>query len=414
MSNEPVVIVGGGLAGLCAARELSIHGVDVLVLESGERVGGRVQTDIVNGVHMDHGFQLYNTGYSEGQRVLDYQALDLQPFSSGVISTTPRGRIKLGDPRELVGWLPGSIASGSLPSKAAFVKYALSQSRKSGEEITRSVDGNAHAVLTSAGITGKFYSEVIQPFFAGVFLESELETSSRFMNMVLKTFVQGKPSLPSAGMRAIPDQLANALPAGSVRFNSAVTSISPTSVRVGAEVINARAVILATDSTSAAELGGVRAPRWNSVTTWYHLAPMGNLDEGKPVIVVNGGAAGPITNSVVLTNAVPGYAHDAQLISTSAVGIHERELNLKEYLSTMHDTDASQWELVGHYPIARALPAMTPPHSFSPPVELDGVYVAGDFQASSSIQGAMVSGRRAASAVLSNVFGQLEDWDSDV
>ena len=93
MSNEPVVIVGGGLAGLCAARELSIHGVDVLVLESGERVGGRVQTDIVNGVHMDHGFQLYNTGYSEGQRVLDYQALDLQPFSSGVISTTPRGRI---------------------------------------------------------------------------------------------------------------------------------------------------------------------------------------------------------------------------------------------------------------------------------------------------------------------------------
>jgi hypothetical protein len=404
VSTRPVVIVGGGLAGLCAARQLSIHGIEVLVLEAHDRVGGRVHTDIVDGVHMDHGFQLYNTAYPEGKRVLDYQSLDLHPFSSGAISATEHGRIKLGDPRELLGWLPTSITSGSLGAKAAFLRYAFAQSRKSSAEITRGVDGNAHTALARAGVTGKFYSEVIQPFFAGVFLESELSTSSRFMNLVLLTFIKGKPSLPRNGMQAIPDQLFDALPAGSVRFNSQVSSVSTDCVRIGGEVINAKAVILATDSTSASELGGVSVPPWNSVTTWYHLAPLGTLDEGKPVIVVNGGAAGPITNSVVVTNAVPSYAPGAQLISTSALGIHDRDLSLKGYLRTMHDTDTSTWELVGHYPISRALPVMTPPHEFTSPVEQDGIYLAGDYRTSSSIQGAMVSGRRAADSVLAKIF----------
>jgi hypothetical protein len=401
-----VLIIGSGLAGLSAARQLSIHGVEVLVLEAHDRVGGRVRTDIVDGIHMDHGFQLYNTAYPEGKRVLDYQALDFHSFSSGVISATEHGRVKLGDPRELLSWLPTSIASGSLGSKAAFVRYALAQARKSPAEITSGVDSSAHTALERAGVNGKFYTEVIQPFFSGVFLEPELFTSSRFMNLVLLTFVKGKPSLPRNGMQAIPDQLFNALPAGSVRFNSKVSAVSQDSVHIGSEVINARAVIVATDSTSAHELSGVNVPAWNSVTTWYHLAPLGTLDEGKPVIVVNGGAAGPITNSVVLTNAVPGYAPGAQLISTSALGIHEKGLDLSRQLSTMHDTDASKWELVGHYPISQALPAMAPPHSFSSPVERDGIFLAGDYRTSSSIQGAMVSGRRAADSVLKTVFEQ--------
>ena len=406
MTTPPVVVIGGGLAGLSAARQLCIHGVEVLVLEASECVGGRVRTDIVDGVHMDHGFQLYNTAYPEGQRVLDYEALDLHAFSAGVISASENGRIKLGDPRELLGWLPSSIRSGSLGSKTAFLRYALAQSSKSPATIALEVDTNSHTALERAGVSGDFYSQVVQPFFSGVFLEQELSTSSRFMNLVLRTFVKGKPSLPARGMQAIPEQIFHALPEGTVRFNSAVTSISPNSVHVGGEVINAQAVIVATDSTSSGQLSGVSVPAWNSVTTWYHLAPLGTLNENKPVIVVNASASGPITNSVVLTNAVPSYAPGMQLISTSAIGIHERDLDLVNRLSTMHDTDASSWELVGHYPIQRALPIMAPPHNFNPPAVSSGVYLAGDYLSSSSIQGAMVSGRRAADTVLSESIGK--------
>lgn len=37
-----VAIIGGGLAGLCAARELRRDGVDVVVFEANDRVGGHV------------------------------------------------------------------------------------------------------------------------------------------------------------------------------------------------------------------------------------------------------------------------------------------------------------------------------------------------------------------------------------
>ena len=42
MRDSTVVVVGAGLSGLTAARELHRRGVDVIVLEAADRVGGRV------------------------------------------------------------------------------------------------------------------------------------------------------------------------------------------------------------------------------------------------------------------------------------------------------------------------------------------------------------------------------------
>ncbi|MCP3424694.1 FAD-dependent oxidoreductase [Rothia sp. AR01] len=45
METADVVIVGGGIAGLVAARELAEEGRSIVVLEAGERLGGRTWTD---------------------------------------------------------------------------------------------------------------------------------------------------------------------------------------------------------------------------------------------------------------------------------------------------------------------------------------------------------------------------------
>ncbi len=75
-----VIIVGGGLAGLCAARTLHEHGVSFQLYEAADDVGGRVRTDEVDGFLLDRGFQVLLTAYPEAQRVLDYDTLELQPF----------------------------------------------------------------------------------------------------------------------------------------------------------------------------------------------------------------------------------------------------------------------------------------------------------------------------------------------
>ena len=80
-SQCDVVIVGAGLAGLSAAREIQRHGLSVIVLEASDAVGGRVRTDIVDGFQLDRGFQVMLTAYPELQTQVDMRALDLRPFA---------------------------------------------------------------------------------------------------------------------------------------------------------------------------------------------------------------------------------------------------------------------------------------------------------------------------------------------
>ena len=44
LRGRSVIVIGAGLAGLAAARDLEQHGARVLVIEARDRVGGRVHT----------------------------------------------------------------------------------------------------------------------------------------------------------------------------------------------------------------------------------------------------------------------------------------------------------------------------------------------------------------------------------
>jgi predicted NAD/FAD-dependent oxidoreductase len=76
---------------------------------------------------------------------------------------------------------------------------------------------------------------------------------------------------------------------------------------------------------------------------------------------------------------------------------------VRSRLSDLYATDARGWAHLRTYVVERALPAMTAPHPFRRPVRVGGVYVCGDHRDTSSIQGSLVSGRRAAEAVLADV-----------
>ncbi|MGV1089411.1 MAG: NAD(P)/FAD-dependent oxidoreductase, partial [Mycobacterium sp.] len=270
-----VVVVGAGLSGLAAARHLTHHGVDVTVLEASDAVGGRVRTDLVDGYRLDRGFQLYNPAYPEGARVLDHEALDLRPFVAGARILVNRGggrRVdRIADPRREPSWaIPSLMARiGSPISTARFGAYAVSRTLKSPASLRREPDVTTAEVLRRAGADHTLIERVLRPFLSGVFLESELTTSRRFFDLVLRSFVRGTPGVPALGMQRIPEQLAAGL---DVRFGHRVTSVSQRAVDVvGGDVHHADAVIVAADPATAARLiTDVQAPEARAVTTWYY------------------------------------------------------------------------------------------------------------------------------------------------
>eukprot|EP00879_Flechtneria_rotunda_P024261 GHRR01025712.1.p1 GENE.GHRR01025712.1~~GHRR01025712.1.p1 ORF type:complete len:221 (+),score=28.56 GHRR01025712.1:356-1018(+) len=82
-SKAEVVVVGAGLAGLNAAAVLRKKGIEPIILETSDGIGGRVRTDVVDGFLLDRGFQIFLTGYPEVKATLDLEALQLQPFYAG-------------------------------------------------------------------------------------------------------------------------------------------------------------------------------------------------------------------------------------------------------------------------------------------------------------------------------------------
>ena len=399
-----VVVVGAGLAGLACTRRLVAAGVDVELLEAEPVAGGRVRTDVVDGMLLDRGFQVHNTGYPEAQRVLDHAALELGAFSPGALVRIGDRLHRVGDPRRVPSWAPATIAApiGSLKDKVLIGAVAARAALASPERLLGARETTTYEALRARGLSDTVIDRFFRPFLSGVFLEDRLETSSHFFDMVWRSFARGAQCVPAAGMGAIPAQLAAGLPAGVLRLHTAVSRAA--AGRVDDRAV--RAVVVAADPPAAARLlPGLAAPTMHGVTTHYHLAPEPPVRE--PAIVLDGESSGPVANTVVLTNAAPSYAPGRHLVSSSVVAGDASEPAVRAHLQRLYDVDTAGWQHVAAYELPAALPSQAPPLGrLRKAVRLErGLYVAGDWRDSASIQGALVSGRRAALAVLADLHG---------
>jgi phytoene dehydrogenase-like protein len=410
-STHPVVVVGAGLAGLVAARTLADTGVTVLLMEASDDVGGRVRTDRVDGFLLDRGFQLYNPAYPEGRRQLVHEALRLRPLTRGVVVSRGDRHLRVADPRTEPTWVLSTLRAriGGPRTLGRLAQYAAHVTRARPTRLTHQIDDTASRALATAGIDSGLIEEVLRPFLTGIFLEPDLVTSRRFLDLVLRSLIRGTPSVPALGMHEIPRQLLSRLPDETLQLNTRVLSIKPNSVTTESGKLKARAVVVATDPVTAARLiPSLRQPAMNAVTTWYHSTDDLTLGHSRPILHLGPSGLGPVINSVVISHAAPSYAPEGRaLVSTSTLGNKddaETETLVLHQLAQMYQCSTERWEHIAVYPIPHALPAMLPPHNFRQPVNLgNGLFVAGDHRDSSSIQGAMVSGRRTAHAVLAQL-----------
>jgi phytoene dehydrogenase-like protein len=403
-----VVVVGAGLAGLACTRRLAAEGVDVLLVEAASAPGGRVRTDRVDGFRADRGFQLLNPSYPEARRVLNLAELRLQPFPAGVVLARGAGRRLLADPRRtpVTRWpavAAAAVAEVSPAEGLAAARWVLRAATADPANLLAEPDEPWGAVLDRAGVTGRLRRGLIDTFLAGTLGEGDGTSSRRFVDLLVRSFLRGTPSVPWSGMQALPDQLAAGLPAGVLRLGVRVRSVAPGEVRTEDAAVGAQTVVVAADPPAAARLTGLPEPSMRGLTTFWHVAPAPPTRSA--ALHVDGDRRGPVVNTVVISNAARSYSPDDRaLVASTVLGADAAagtEAAVRRHLSEVYGTSTASWELLITHAVPRALTVMEPPLEVRRPVDLgNGLMVAGDHRDTASIQGALVSGRRAADAAL--------------
>lgn len=402
--------MGGGLSGLACALRLQTAGALPVVLEVGDETGGRVRTDRQEGFLLDRGFQVFLDAYPEAGVLLDKGALELRPFRPGALVFHEGRLIRVMDVfREPRHWLTSALAPiGSIADKirVALLKWRIS--RRGLVEIAEEEDMKTERYLQRAGFSRSLIDGFFRPFYGGIFLESELRTSSRMFEFTFKMFSQGNATLPALGMGEIPRQLAARFPEGTIRLGEKVVRVRADGVVLASgEELTGDAVVVATDGSSAAQLvPGMEMiePTWRSVTCLYFDAPVSPLQEA--IIVLNGSRSGLVNNVCVPSDVASGYAPAGRsLISITVLGtpeLDDLEERVLAELESWFGMQVRQWRHLRTDRIARALPEQAPNTGMVGPgfQECGGIYVCGDHQWSASIEGAIISGLRTADAIL--------------
>ena len=383
--HAEVLIVGAGLAGLNAAINLEAAGVDVRVIESSDRAGGRVASDVIDGFICDRGFQLINAQYPALQELNVLRELDFIEAPRVIEVCLGDRRHVIGDPRQ-VPWTALNRATGTIPEKIALLRFIAGRT-KPGDSIGLALRS-----------TGTCYERVLRPFLQGVFLTDPDNVDATYGHSIIKSFVNGRPGVPRNGVGELSKALAHRV--SNIVYNTRVDGIEKTSVHTNNGTYTANKILIATDATTATQLLDLtEVPRMAGCITWYHAVSENPSGNGR--LVVDGQRRGPIINSVVMSDVSSNYAPANQHLVSTTTDLNVTESDVRRHLAILWGVDTYAWQFIAKYEIPAALPIHNVGRALSQSMRInDHHFVAGDHRTVPSQQGALFSGRLAAQLIL--------------
>ena len=383
--HAEVLIVGAGLAGLNAAINLEAAGVDVRVIESSDRAGGRVASDVIDGFICDRGFQLINARYPALQELNVLKELDFIEAPRVIEVCLGDRRHVIGDPRQ-VPWTALNRATGTIPEKIALLRFIAGRTKP----------GNSIGLALRS--TGTCYERVLRPFLQGVFLTDPDNVDATYGHSIIKSFVNGRPGVPRNGVGELSKALAHRV--SNIVYNTRVDGIDKTSVHTNNGTYTANKILIATDATTATQLLDLtEVPRMAGCITWYHAVSENPSGNGR--LVVDGQRRGPIINSVVMSDVSSSYAPANQHLVSTTTDLNVTESDVRRHLAILWGVDTYAWQFIAKYEIPAALPIHNVGRALSQSMRInDHHFVAGDHRTVPSQQGALFSGRLAAQLIL--------------
>ncbi len=400
-----IVIIGAGIAGLTCAKYLKDRGVEALILEASDAVGGRVRTDIVDGFKLDRGFQVLLTSYPEAAKLLNYGDLNFYELPSGARIRQGKDFFVMPNPLKNILTAPQALFSpvGTFFDKAKVLhlNFATNNAAEPDEINGEKSNESTMDFLKNFGYSDAIIRQFFQPFFGGVFLERELNTNADFFKFLYSQFSKGEVVVPENGMQAIPEQIAAHLSPDQIRLNTSVEKIDGKTIFLAnGETIEAEKIVIATDANAAAKLLGEPAKTaFNGTTCLYFTSDQPLELSGEPYLIINSDTDEIINHLLIASAVAPSYAPTGKtLISVNIIGnkdfsIDQVQMELTDWFGENH-----AWQHLKTYRIPDALPQYFENSAIALKIN-DFIYRCGDYAAYPSLNAAMKTGREVAEMI---------------
>ncbi len=415
-----IAVVGAGLAGLTCAKMLHEAAEEFVVLEAATEPGGRVRHVRKDGFTLDRGFQVFPDSYAAMRRHVNIPALQPRYFDSGALMWEDGEFFAVRSPMRH----PGAIFSDLGTSAFRFTdkvkltslvsSLILSSDAELLEKCAAPDDESTSAYLARLGFSEEFLRRFAQPFFGGVFIDNDLQTSKGLFWFYLKKLATGRTFIPAGGVGDLPAQMAAGLPGERLRLGTSVEALETTDRRVtalrlaGGERLPVTRVVLATDEPSTCRILGLASTGrgHTSVYVVYLVSDVPLLPD--KLIVLPAGDRRLVRHFTQVTNIAPEYAPDGQHLLSATVlneqGLNESalaEATIAE-ISTVFPAARGKLRMLARIPVPYA--TLSQPPGFAARRILHSPYpnlhLAGDQVSSSSFEAAMRSGETAALTLL--------------